>query len=141
MRHNLILKLDSNARTDRAATNRAIAINITYSDTGAGIDLNSLLVYHNDTDITSTLTKTSSSATGSATGVAGGNVFNAWISDAAGNQSFDSALLLIEDGAPPIITFISPLESQTATSGSLRSCLLRRISLRSPQPRVARGEG
>jgi len=93
---------------DGATTGTAITINITYSDTGAGIDLNSLLVYHNDTDITSTLTKTSSSATGSATGVAGGNVFNAWISDAAGNQSFDSALLLIEDGAPPVITIVSP---------------------------------
>jgi len=93
---------------DGATTNTFISINISYSDSLSGVDLDSLLVYHNDTDITASLSKGANSATGSRTGTTGGNVFNAWISDLAGNQSFDSALVLIEDGAPPVITIVSP---------------------------------
>ena len=98
---------------DGATTNTTIAINITYSDTGSGIDLASLLVYHNDTDITSTLSKSASSATGSATGVAGGNLFNVWVSDNAGNSKFAYVLVLIEDGTAATISAMSPGEGET----------------------------
>ena len=96
----------------------AITINITYSDASSGIDLNSLVVYHNNTDITSTLNKQANSATGSVTGTTGGNVINAWISDLAGNQSFDSALVMLEDGLPPIISFVQPCDGCTVNTGT-----------------------
>ena len=103
---------------DGATTNSAITINITYSDASSGIDLNSLVVYHNNTDITSTLTKTGSSATGSVTAEVGGNVFNVRISDLVGNTGFDSALVLYEDGADPIIGFILPVPGSTVNTNT-----------------------
>ena len=79
----------------------AITINITYSDASSGIDLNSLVVYHNNTDITSTLNKQANSATGSVTGTTGGNVIN-------GHMTAGFALVACpsEHGISGVMTFI-----------------------------------
>ena len=97
-------------------TDPNISIYITYSDANSGIDLSSLAVYHNDTDITSLLTKDGTHATGSRTGTMGGNVFNATISDLAGNQWFAASLRIVDDNRPPQITIISPPVSGTSNT-------------------------
>ncbi|OGP56020.1 MAG: hypothetical protein A2V67_13835 [Deltaproteobacteria bacterium RBG_13_61_14] len=98
---------------DGMTTISLISIHITYSDIGLGADTATLMVYHNDVDITPTLTVGETSATGSVTGVyEGGNLIRAYIEDLAGLSAEDSALVLIESGLPPVVNIVSPLDGQ-----------------------------
>jgi hypothetical protein len=99
---------------DGMTTNPTISIHITYSDVGLGADTTTLMVYHNDVDITPTLTVGETSATGSVSGSGeGGNLIRAYIEDLAGLSAEDSALVLVESGLPPVIWFVTPQDGQT----------------------------
>ncbi|HUT52935.1 MAG TPA: penicillin-insensitive murein endopeptidase [bacterium] len=90
-----------------------IDINITFSDALSGINLSTLSVYLNNTNITSMLTVSETGASGTVTGLEGGNRIYAVIGDNAGNAGNAVELVLVETGSAPTIDIISPQDGSS----------------------------